>query len=862
MAFSMLKRLARTRILTHVSEDKIWQLRRGTGNLHRTDSTVPSISSAPPPSEAAKPGRGTSPPRISRSVSAASQQLTRSRRASQEFSPTRNTALSSNLATIPSAAAVQRALSAQRALLPLTGVDGMLEASRQDRPPPRSGPSSPAWPPPSPRIKSPPPPPAGTRNAPPRKADWEPTPGATTTSSLPTTAPSLKRLASAPVTSSASCSEPSSAAKQSENGPSVAHSTSSLRLPQRTSTNTTLETVAESSDHPSEPLPSSNSLSQSQELDPRGDPGLRSETSTIKEGDGSGDGAEAKRSLPDGDLKSGRKASTARTHAPLARRSLTSLSAKPKPPDPPRTMTVETEPVTSVPPLLVGDRGASARDGNGSIRTKGSSETIRPKKDKKKSTRKATSLHSGPPSSKADLFEAKVASAVEEADTSDSDETFVYESNPPDTRTHRHHSRTPSATSLAGQDQYGRNRHGIRSGSHAIGGKKSMKFSNSAYNSQNADDENADGQDSGRRTTHRHHHIGRHGKPAHASLFDPGSPFTQASKPNSPRNLTAGNGSRPSRPNSPRTSNGRLPSSARTKPDSFEVYDDVADDERTPLVGSVRVNRSRHNRRPHPSGMRVAEYYDDEEEDERPSWCSRWTGCMAVTVVLLVVSIAVTVFVLALNQPLLDVRVLHLQNILASEQELMLDLHVEAINANLFVISVSELDVNLFAESAYVGTSRQWKGNDHELRWAWRRSDMPPPSAGDLGLAWPPPDLSDGFDTEPDPIDEDPDIPAQKMLLGRILEFDSPLTFDPSPLSRRRSSSVGEIRLPQPGNKTEVGGSERWERVLQHPFDLIVRGVLRYQLPLSTKTRSVKIASRAKIYPGDSDDSHGNEGES
>ncbi|RMZ90071.1 hypothetical protein DV736_g2694, partial [Chaetothyriales sp. CBS 134916] len=755
---------------------------------------------------------------MSASISTASQQLSRSRRASQEFSPTRNTALSSNLATVPSAAAVQRALSAQRAIVPPSSVDGMLEGSRQDRPPLRNGPSSPAWPP-SPRVKSPPPPIGSTRNAGLRRGDSEQTPApATMTMTMTTTTiPPLKRL----------------------------------RIPARAATNsTTLETVAESSDQFSDPsTPSFISLTQSQELDPKAELELRSETSPVKEGDASGDGGEPKRSLTESDIKTVRTSSTARPHAALAKRSLTSLTAKPKPPDPPRTMTVETEPVTSVPPLLVGDRGGSTRDGNGSIRTKASNETIRPKKDKKKSARKTPSLHGGPPSSKADFFEAKVASAVEEADTSDSDETFVYESNPPDNRTHRHHSRTPSATSLAGQDQYGRIRHGIRSGSHAIGGKKSMKFSNSAYNSH-ADDENADSQDGGRRTTPRHHHIGRYGKPAHASILDPNSPFTQASKPNSPRNLTAANGSRPSRPNSPRLSNGRLPSSARTKPDSFEMYDDVADDERTPLIGSVRVNRSRHSRRPHSSGLRTAEYFDDDEV--QPGWCSKWAGCMAVTLVVLIVSTALTAFVFALNQPLFDVRVRHLQNILASEQELMLDLHVDAVNANLFVITVSELDVNLFAESAYVGSSRQWQEHAGQLRWGRRGSDK---SSSTRGLAWPPLHFSDGLDGGLDPIDDEPDTPAQKMLLGRILEFDSPLTFEPSPLGRAKSSSVGEIRLPQPGNKTEVGGSERWERVLQHPFDLIVRGVLRYQLPLSAKMRSVKIASRAKIFPGDSDDS-------
>jgi hypothetical protein len=128
-------------------------------------------------------------------------------------------------------------------------------------------------------------------------------------------------------------------------------------------------------------------------------------------------------------------------------------------------MTVETETVTSMPQLLGPDRGVAGRDGSGSVRTKPSNETIRPKKEKKKTSRKTPSLHAGTVTSKADLFEAKVASAVDEADSSDSEETFVYESNPPDNRPSRHHSRTPSATSLASQDQYGaRNKLGVRSG--------------------------------------------------------------------------------------------------------------------------------------------------------------------------------------------------------------------------------------------------------------------------------------------------------------------------------------------------------------------------------------------------------------
>ncbi|EHL00429.1 hypothetical protein M7I_3715 [Glarea lozoyensis 74030] len=146
-----------------------------------------------------------------------------------------------------------------------------------------------------------------------------------------------------------------------------------------------------------------------------------------------------------------------------------------------RNMTVETEVVSSIPQVAVGTRDTMSLGGNGSIRNKPSSETIRPKKEKKKTTRKTPSVASGTASSKADIFEAKVASAVDEADSSDSEETFVYESNPPEPvdRHKRYHSRTPSATSMASQiDQ----RNGPRSameGGHSVAMKKSMKFANS-----------------------------------------------------------------------------------------------------------------------------------------------------------------------------------------------------------------------------------------------------------------------------------------------------------------------------------------------------------------------------------------------
>ncbi|KAK5195385.1 Vacuolar inheritance and morphology protein [Exophiala xenobiotica] len=713
--------------------------------------------------------RDGSPVRSSRHASAIPQ-LSRSRKNSQEFSPTRSAVTS----TIPSAAAVQRALSAQRPMLQPTGLDGLVEGARSSERQLKT--NAPSWPT-SPRLKSPPPNPnKSAARATAKRSESEPTPSNT----------SLKRLATG--------SHPDqAAAMQVPENQETSSQHTMLRVPGRGASagGSALETVAESS------VPTTPSIGPVQNLpdqkidvpilDKQQEPGA--DSSASKDGEGSGGDVSSKPGASKAENGRSRAPSGSRHASDLAKRSSASLNG-PKTKsttEPPRTMTVETETVTSMPQLLGPDRGASGRDGNGSVRTKPSTETIRPRKEKKKSSRKPASLHAGTVTSKADLFEAKVASAVDEADTSDSDETFVYESNPPDNRPTRHHSRTPSATSLASQEQYGaRSKHGVRSGSHAI----------------------AD------------------------------SPFTQSNKPSSPR-ASASNLARLSRPNSPRLANGRLAGTAR-KGEPYDTYDDAADDERAPLIGSVRVNRTRYSRRPHSASFRQLDYSDDYDR----SYCGRYGGCVFLGFVVLLICVGIATFVMALNRPLLDVSIKHIQNVLASEQEIMLDLHVEATNPNLFAITVNELDINLFAESAYVSSGAEWREENGKLRWVSRRG----PST--LDLMWPPWHSDDGVDEGTDPID-DPEPGTQKMLLGRILEFDSPLVFDASPLRRSHTSSVGEIRLAKPGNKTEEGGSARWERVLQHQFDLIVRGVVKYQLPLSSKTRSAKVGSRIKVLPDD-----------
>lgn len=513
-------------------------------------------------------------------------------------------------------------------------------------------------------------------------------------------------------------------------------------------------------------------------------------------------------------------------------------------------ITVEEEAVDSIPRVALGLNPAGPSV-NASLKTKQSSETIRPKKEKKKTSRKQPPT--GTASSKADIFEAKVASAVEEADSSDSDETFVYDSNPPDVsdRPRRYHSRTPSAASMVSQlDRNGlRSLHGLMDSSSSGPNpavKRSMKFANT-YTSNGVDTFTVeeDGKGTGRSTagsargTGRHHHAGRWSRNAgggsHLSLFDNESPF-----PNAARAKMSGSASRPSsNPPSPRfpPPPRSVPSNGNTKRQMAMVgrYDidnttTGADDERTPLL-NVNPNRSIRSTR----SRRTRDSRDLEESRAyrpRPSFLNRFASCLVLTVMLLLVITGAIGFMFATSQPLLHMELVNISNVLASEQELMMDITVRAHNPNIVVVSVDAADLEIFAKSPHAGTDSEWwrhpRGDEFEIL------DDPPND--------PPPDM-----------DKPSNHSALNMRLGNIVNIDSPLNFEGSFFRAGNSMASAELRLARPGNDTD-GGSERWERIIGDEFTLIVKGVLKYTLPLSQRVRSATVTGQTRVTPNSAND--------
>ncbi|TKA27008.1 hypothetical protein B0A50_05199 [Salinomyces thailandicus] len=1028
------------------------ELSQSGGGAGRGQGRSPSQPRQPSAASTLAPSSTSEPQSTKQPSNGLSPSANNSPQTSRNTSPIRRDSrpqtLTQAISTQPSAASIQRALSAANVpQLPASGstatagggpvTDAVSRLPRASKSAGGgSGDSTPQWPV-SPRLKSPPPSASNSRRSSAVAQQAQPQLPKKVEPAGSTIVPSINVQASTPQ----QVSTPPPPPKQSSGGASEEAKRQEQTLqalpkaPSRgPSGKSTLETVQEnSSDSISEPpaaVQAAADLKPLTRISEEDQPVSRKEgLEADKQAQPGESGSESAGSRAD--LKRGRRQSLTQPK-PASRSSTTTAgkssytplhSAKSRQNEGKQNMTVETETVQSIPQsaLNAGDRSGSGRNEMGSLRLKPSTETIRPKKERKKPSQKARSLNQGTgkfsvvvgsparprsrllvnrdsfeeveeeddgydsavvssstfstddtlagscaqdtpgdrrraswaasplrglvsfgrshasyirtslsnrpflrkASSKADIFEARVARDVEEAQyTSDSDETFVYESNPPEPqRRPRHHSRTPSVTSShsvaehqprsGGLRGYGGIGGGAGGGGESeegrrVAGKRSMKFSSNPYNDVDSPDSAKNGTV---RSAHQARHIGRFGRGGSqqtaSSMFENhpqgDSPFTQASKLRS-HHMTPRH-SRPSSPRSPQSllqsphlqPHGRGPSSlfgGRKHEHSFDFDGEGADDERTPLVGTVRTPRNSAralHRRIHSGSVRsIDEFYASGPRYR----CGRLGGCLLGFCLVVAVVLSAVAFLIMSNRPMYDVRVRRIQNVLASEQEIMLDLLVGAVNPNALGITVDEMDVNVFAKSRHVGSSLdeeegeaqgggvlsksislpldrrrmdvRRRGGDDEMP-AVAHDDDPNPWQ-DLTGHWHAPsspssssphdgDVDDGTDPMPpsdpddDGDDEDLERDAQTMLLGRIFHFDQALAFAGSPLKRHEHSSLGEVRLLHPGNKTEANGSRRWEKVVRHPFELIVRGVLRYSLPVSGRVESVSVTASVIVYP-------------
>ncbi|KAI8100166.1 uncharacterized protein BX664DRAFT_254190 [Halteromyces radiatus] len=216
--------------------------------------------------------------------------------------------------------------------------------------------------------------------------------------------------------------------------------------------------------------------------------------------------------------------------------------------------------------------------------------------------------------------------------------------------------------------------------------------------------------------------------------------------------------------------------------------------------GQWRSSRRNQSKRYLPTYQQATDGYASDDEEDSLIWhegrrkqkrqgCAHilWTICGSI---LLFILICFLVIIYGGAKPLQDVTI-SMGRVLASDKELIFDLHVTAYNPNGWTVNVAEADISVFAFS---------------------RAD-----------------------------------PAE--YLGSFYHFDEPLAFSSSILSSQPTQAVSQIRIKSPGG--DQGGNERWSRIIRYSYGLLARGVLSYHslgLP-GVHSQTVAICNVAKVDP-------------
>lgn len=499
----------------------------------------------------------------------------------------------------------------------------------------------------------------------------------------------------------------------------------------------------------------------------------------------------------------------------------------------------------------------SAGDSTASLKIKKSVDNVT-RNSARSTTKKKKSSRLGPgnpSSSRAEIFAAKIASAVDEAaQSSDSDETFVYESNPEHSGRPRFQHRNLSSSSVS----RAQNSHHQHSNSFGSRGPPASR----------------DGRDGNTNAM-----IASNANPSVSSFNSSSAPAPNTTTTtNSSSSATAPPAGGIRRPTSPRrnlatTVHNPYPASPFLRPSASRQFDDakystygrfrtaydsddededleatgeadIEDDEdhhhsgnndyseTTPLRGSSGLPAYKSIRRARKNGG-LSMYSPHNYQRKIPSARAR---CIRVLlwgsffILCILMAGFVVGFLLASSKPLYQVKVDQIFDLVISEEELAFDMVVQAINPGLLSVQVCDGDLDVFAKSPYV------------------RED------------------SDGYGDEG----------SQTMLLGNVKHFNAPATFEGSFFSHTVHKAVADVRLMNPGKNVTVDddnednddysfdfnnaydvskdghldeGQKRWVRVSGHPFDLIVRGVLEYDLMIGRGRRTVSIAKTVHVDP-------------
>lgn len=175
--------------------------------------------------------------------------------------------------------------------------------------------------------------------------------------------------------------------------------------------------------------------------------------------------------------------------------------------------------------------------------------------------------------------------------------------------------------------------------------------------------------------------------------------------------------------------------------------------------------------------------------------------------------------------PLTEVEVVGISNVLGTQKELIFNLQVRAKNSNWWTIRMTNTAFSVFASSHYVPTTFLAANN----------ATTPSITSNDTTL---------------DTLGADP-----AEFLGTIYHLEDPLIYQSGGLFQSVvSTATSQIQIKDPGaTKDDSTGNARWSLLIRYPYELTVRGVLKYQIlpyfPTLTQLHSVRVCKMSRIDP-------------
>ena len=214
-------------------------------------------------------------------------------------------------------------------------------------------------------------------------------------------------------------------------------------------------------------------------------------------------------------------------------------------------------------------------------------------------------------------------------------------------------------------------------------------------------------------------------------------------------------------------------------------------------------------------------------------------GTAILGVTLLVLTMLTVGFVFQTSRSLENVMIRNLTNIVVSQEELVMDVIVQAGNPNILPVLMGDtINIDIFARSDHMD-DKPHHPTTHS-RTSRSRLTTPPfwPPWGDhetptRDRSAPPKNLTDGT----------------SLLLGTIHTLEAPLSFPPTSFKRVPwTTQKGQMKLVGPAvNATD--GPEKWKKVIAQDFELIVRGTMKYRAPIGGRDRAVAVEWRGVVDP-------------